>query len=94
MAYVASIKGMARLRSAALLEKAMRVRDINGRELARTALTSAQTVSQLRTGARLRVRADTARRLEQALRVPRGSIFSVETNQHPGPNESPTSSRT
>ncbi len=55
----------------------MKARDMNGRELARAAGTSAQTVSQLRTGDRLRVRAETARRLERALRVERGSIFCV-----------------
>ena len=79
MAYTPSNNrlGMARLRSVAVLEQSMRARDINGRELARTAVTSAQTVSQLRTGDRLRVRADIARRLEQALRVRRGLIFSM-----------------
>jgi hypothetical protein len=92
MAYIPSSngRGMARLRSVALLEKAMKARDINGRELARTALTSAQTVSQLRTGGRLRVRADIARRLEQALRVRRGLIFSVGLDQQPGPADSAT----
>lgn len=70
-------RGMARLRSVALLETAMKARDINGRELARIALTSAQTVSQLRIGGRLSVRADIARRMEQALRVRRGLIFSI-----------------
>ena len=71
-------RDMARLRAAALLERAMKTRDINGRELARAAGTSAQTVSQLRTGDRLRVRAETARRLERALRAERGSIFCAD----------------
>lgn len=83
MTYIPSTSrlGMARLRSVAQLERAMRARDVNGRELARAAATSAQTVSQLRTGDRLRVRADIARRLEQALHVGRGSIFVRELDQ-------------
>jgi DNA-binding Xre family transcriptional regulator len=76
---------MARLRSVAALEHAMRIRDINGRELARAAGTSAQTVSQLRTGHRLHVRADIARKLELALRVRPGLIFSVDPDGRPRP---------
>jgi transcriptional regulator with XRE-family HTH domain len=92
LAYVSSssAQAMARLRSVALLEQAMGARDINGRELARAARTSAQTVSQLRTGGRLRVRADVARRLEQALRVHRGFIFSIGSDQQGGVAEAVT----
>ncbi len=81
---------MARLRSIPLLERAMRARDLNGRELARTAQTSPQTVSQLRTGGRLSVRADIAQRLEQTLRVRRGSLFSIDPRRLSGPTAAGT----
>jgi len=76
-------RDLARIRAVGLLERAMKARDISGRELARAVGTSAQTVSQLRTGGRLRVRAETARRLERTLRVERGSIFAVEADDRP-----------
>ena len=65
----------ATLRDRALLESAMKARDMNGRELALTVKTSAQTISALRKGERQRVNVDLARRLERSLRVETGQLF-------------------
>lgn len=67
--------GTSTLRNRAALERAMRKRDFSGRELGRAANTSHQTVAQLRSGARLQVRSDTARRIELALMAKPESIF-------------------
>jgi transcriptional regulator with XRE-family HTH domain len=65
----------ATLRDRSLLENAMRERDLNGRDLAKIAETSPQTISQLRKGERQRVNEDLARRLERTLRVDTGHLF-------------------
>jgi transcriptional regulator with XRE-family HTH domain len=69
------------LRDRQLLEEAMRARDLNGRELANTVKTSAQTISQLRKGERQRVNEDLARRLERTLRVDAGALFRHHRDQ-------------
>lgn len=66
---------MVPLRSVALLEQAMRDRDINERELAHAARTSARIIAQMRTGERHRVCADIASRIESALTVGPGHLF-------------------
>jgi len=69
------------LRDRHLLENAMRERDLNGRDLAKIAETSAQTISQLRKGERQRVNEDLARRLERTLRVDTGHLFRHSRDQ-------------
>lgn len=66
------------LRDRQLLEDAMRARDVNGRDLAQLAETSAQTISQLRRGERQRVSEDLARRIEHKLRAEPGQLFRQE----------------
>jgi transcriptional regulator with XRE-family HTH domain len=63
------------LRDRTLLETAMRERDLNGRDLAKIAETSPQTISQLRKGMRQSVSEELARRLERTLRVETGHLF-------------------
>lgn len=69
------------LRDRELLENAMRERDLNGRDLAKIAETSPQTISQLRKGERQRVNEDLARRLERTLRVDTGHLFRHQREQ-------------
>lgn len=63
------------LRDRNLLEEAMKTRDLNGRDLAKLAETSPQTISQLRKGMRQSVSEDLARSLERSLRVETGHLF-------------------
>lgn len=63
------------LRDRNLLETAMKARDLNGRDLAKIAETSPQTISQLRKGMRQSVSDELARRLERTLRVETGHLF-------------------
>lgn len=76
MGYRPLIDGWATLRDYRQLERAMRERDLNGRELAVCVRTSPQTISQLRNGARRRVSAQLAHDLEKTLRVDSGKLFA------------------
>jgi ribosome-binding protein aMBF1 (putative translation factor) len=76
MGYQPLVDGWATLRDRRLLEKAMRDRDLSGRELAVCVQTSAQTISQLRRGVRRRVNPKLARDLERILRVTSGKLFA------------------
>ena len=60
------------------LQKALRARDLSGNALARLANTSAQTISQLRQGKRVAVRAAVAVRIEKTLNRAVGTLFGPE----------------
>lgn len=64
------------LRSPTRLEKAMRRRDVNGRELARLAGINHETIARLRRGGAHSIRRSSAQAIERALRAPEGEIFN------------------
>lgn len=75
MAYVGINAPLVRLRSRAILEKAMQARDVNGTELARNAGVAVQTVSNLRRGKSTRTQAPVAAALARALNVKPSDLF-------------------
>lgn len=78
MAYQPANVCMRRLIKVAALDRAMKARDVSGRELARTAKVSHQMIAELRAGKRARVNREAARRIEHALKVDEYSLFVSE----------------
>ena len=75
MVYKPTLSRRRALLSPDALERAMRSRNLSGRELAALTGTSNQTISQLRQGLRQSVAADVATAVEHSLRVKAGELF-------------------
>lgn len=76
MTYALRRTATATLRSPARLEKAMRRRDVNGRELARLANVNREIISRLRRGAARTTSRRSAEAIEEALRARAGELFA------------------